>query len=445
MKNLMRNENAEVYYKEYGDKILFLNAKNGAWGILKNEENIREQIFERSRFYKELLEMDFFIQENLIEKPALDTMNLFIIDTTDKCNLRCEYCSAEASAQGKSLTLEIAVGAFRNFLGIKNINSCVTIEFSGGEPLLNFSLIEQIVPIYKEIAKANGVSLSFTIQTNGTLLTEKVVDFLVGAGFTIGISIDGSEKWNINRRFENQRPAFNSVDNNIKYLIDNNIPFSILSVVWSPSQYRAILEYADKTGIKNIRVNPMSEIGRGKRRESKEILEYSYKEYAEAYLEFAKRIILDPQYAGIREANLTNYLWSLLLWQPHMCFRSPCGAGRNQLHLTAYGEIFPCQDLRSIQDKKICDWDEVDIAARIREHDRCNQMATRDVDKQAGCKECAWRRYCGTCQRELITAKKDENGQISLCKFNNMVLEGLIWLMDAHEERVLQYLGVNVK
>lgn len=445
MKNLMRSEKADVYYKEHGDKVLFLNAKNGAWGILKNNGDISEQTFEKSRFYKGLQEMDFFSQEELIEKPALNTMNLFIIDTTDRCNLRCEYCSAEASAYGKSLTLEIAIEAFDNFLNMKNINSCVTVEFSGGEPLLNISLIEQIVPIYKRMSKEKGITLNFSIQTNGTLLTKEIVDFLVEAEFTIGISIDGPEKWNVSRRFEDKKPAFNRVDNNIRYLIDNHIPFSTLSVVWNPDQYRDILDYADKTGIKNIRVNPMSEIGRGKQHTNMKILEYNYKKFAEAYLEFAKTIILDSRFSGIHEANLTNYLWSLLLWQPHMCFRAPCGAGRNQLHLTAYGEIFPCQDLRSIQDEKICNWNDKDIAAKISKHDRCNQMTARDVDKQEGCKTCAWRRYCGTCQRELITARKDENGQISLCKFHNMVLEGLIWLMDAHEEAVLQYLEVNVK
>ncbi|WP_366524079.1 SPASM domain-containing protein [Lagierella sp.] len=128
-----------------------------------------------------------------------------------------------------------------------------------------------------------------------------------------------------------------------------------------------------------------------------------------------------------------------------MCFRNPCGAGKNQLHLSAYGEFFPCQDWKSINDYKICDIFNIkhSLNSHIKNHYRCQLLTKKNYENNKEmCKDCEWIAYCGTCPREIYTHKKNEK-KIGLCLFNNLVYEELCWLIYKNENDVLKYLEVN--
>jgi len=130
------------------------------------------------------------------------------LEVTQKCNLRCEYCCygdcypQARSYGGKTMSFSVARMVIDDTLSKKCEG--VSIGFYGGEPLLEFHLINKIVEYANEKASAKGIDISYTISTNGTLLTDDIIHFFVAHNVSVSISIDGPrETHDRNRVFKN--------------------------------------------------------------------------------------------------------------------------------------------------------------------------------------------------------------------------------------------------
>jgi uncharacterized protein len=121
-----------------------------------------------------------------------------VLDTTEDCNFRCRYCVYEdrygtwRKRSKRTMEWEVARRAIDDFLDHSDYYGSLAqtggIAFYGGEPLLNFPLIEQCVAYVRRKVK-NGPP--FHVTTNGSLLTGKIAEFLASEGFRISISLDG--------------------------------------------------------------------------------------------------------------------------------------------------------------------------------------------------------------------------------------------------------------
>jgi len=120
-------------------------------------------------------------------------MNL-VLNLTEHCNLRCSYCYYRTSPQVSVMTkatLEQAIDfAFARMQFLKQ--NWLNITFFGGEPLLEAELMMYGVHYAKSRAP-QGMRLQFAINTNGTLLTENILDFLQQQHFRIYLSLDGPQ------------------------------------------------------------------------------------------------------------------------------------------------------------------------------------------------------------------------------------------------------------
>jgi len=109
---------------------------------------------------------------------------------THRCNLNCQYCFESAYPERESdMSLDNARAALRLFPE----DSDMSISFFGGEPLLQFDLIRQIVGDAERMAADRKVNISFHITTNGTLLTREISEFLDAHGFSMIVSLDGEK------------------------------------------------------------------------------------------------------------------------------------------------------------------------------------------------------------------------------------------------------------
>lgn len=117
-------------------------------------------------------------------------LKYLVLWITERCNLSCKYCYAKSNISDKSMDFYIAKRA------LDKLNDNSTVILAGGEPLLNFDLIEKICTYIRKHKK--GIKIN--IQSNGTLLTESIGKKLREFGVGIGISLDGMPKVNdINR------------------------------------------------------------------------------------------------------------------------------------------------------------------------------------------------------------------------------------------------------
>jgi uncharacterized protein len=126
--------------------------------------------------------------------------NQILLSVTNKCNLRCKYCcygNAYTQRGGRQhnqnemslKTAELAVMQFLNRSQFMHV-----ISFYGGEPLLNFKLIRHVVSFSRDYAKKIGKNPFFLITTNGTLLSDEIVDFIVDNNIVVHISIDADKE-----------------------------------------------------------------------------------------------------------------------------------------------------------------------------------------------------------------------------------------------------------
>ncbi|UQT33316.1 radical SAM protein [Parabacteroides distasonis] len=129
---------------------------------------------------------------NTLKQNIDNTLSELTLNITETCNFRCKYCFFNKKIEesySKSMSLKTAKKAVDFYF--KNSNNCNhQISFIGGEPLLKFNLIKKIV----EYIKTFNNKVSFTIITNGSLLKEDILNYLIENMFHITISFDGEKE-----------------------------------------------------------------------------------------------------------------------------------------------------------------------------------------------------------------------------------------------------------
>ena len=193
------------------------------------------------------------ITEDVIKDSVSDVKHI-VFEVTENCNLRCKYCifgnlyiEKQSKEQNKDLNIDLAKKIIDYVLSqvLTHPLPLFSISFFGGEPLLRFSFIEEVVHYVKE--KWPNQIFRFGMTTNAVLI-DKYMDFLVQNDFFILLSLDGNENDNIYRTYKNKKPSFkkvfeNSVALKNKYpsYFENNVQFN--AVVHSKSNTADIKDF----------------------------------------------------------------------------------------------------------------------------------------------------------------------------------------------------------
>ena len=112
------------------------------------------------------------------------------LNLTFNCNLTCDYCFIRKKNPRDRMTFSTAKNAI-DLLMSRAAYPTVNITLIGGEPLLEFELIKQIVPYALESAMKRNLGVSWAVTTNGTLINEKILEFFARYNINMMVSIDG--------------------------------------------------------------------------------------------------------------------------------------------------------------------------------------------------------------------------------------------------------------
>ena len=115
------------------------------------------------------------------------------------CNLRCEYCFASTGDFGegrKLMPLETGKQAIDFLLKHSANRKNLELDFFGGEPLMNFEVVKQVVAYARSKEQEYGKHFRFTITTNGMLLNDDNIDFINKEMSNVVLSIDGRKAVN---------------------------------------------------------------------------------------------------------------------------------------------------------------------------------------------------------------------------------------------------------
>jgi len=166
-------------------------------------------------------------------KYQIANLKQLIFETTESCNLQCKYCGYGEfyndydKRENKNLSVENALKLINYLIPLwqsdfnTSSNKHIYISFYGGEPLLNFTFIQQIVE-YIEKINISTIRFIFSMTTNGTLL-KKYMKYLVEKDFNLMISLDGNRDNNAYRLDKSGKSSFVHILKNIN-LLQNNYP-----------------------------------------------------------------------------------------------------------------------------------------------------------------------------------------------------------------------------
>ena len=192
---------------------------------------------------------DYFIHEDICCELMLTT----------NCNLFCKYCIAQ-DIDKNAMSIDCGESAVDMFVSLGEGAKNIEFVFTGGEPLLNFATLENIVAYSDSKSREFSMNPLFVVKTNGTLIDEKVIALFKKYGVKAVISIDGLPEYhNENRTSYNGKPTQEIIVKNIQELQKNSIPCSA-SLTVHPIFAKHIIhnvQYLYGLGLNDIDIGPV--------------------------------------------------------------------------------------------------------------------------------------------------------------------------------------------
>lgn len=330
--------------------------------------------------------------------------DLHIFVVTNQCNLQCIYCQAQDHRAAKKGMMSIETGRKAIDIALQSPNHHLTFEFQGGEPLLNFPVIRQMIA-YAEQRKGQK-QIDFTLVSNFSLLTEDMADYLLAHQVAICTSLDGPEEIHTKNRLSlNGRSSYQAMWHGRQILTERGYVPSAIQTTTRHSLGRAkeIIEEYRKEGQHSIFLRPLTPLGFAKSDWQK--IGYTAEEFLQFYREALQEIIqLNLKGIPFVEQHATFFLRKMLagVADNYMELRSPCGAAFGQLAYYYDGSIYTCDEARMVAeagspafrlgDVFTSSYREL-LSSRV-----CKAAAEASVlETLPDCCDCVYQPYCGAC------------------------------------------------
>jgi uncharacterized protein len=337
-----------------------------------------------------------FIDDTPLSAPPLRALSLAI---AQKCNLGCTYCYAQQGEFGgpaKNMELADALRAVDLLVGAAEPEARLNLAFLGGEPLVNRKVLRAATQRAVELANGRGARITFSITTNGTLLTEDDGRFFEEHGFAVTISIDGpKEAHDALRPFKGGGGSFDAVMKRAAPLLKMQQRMQVSArVTVTPGNLvlRRTLDMLIAAGFHSVGFSPMLSAPTGAGEMQSEDLELMLGEMIDCGRQFERASRSGQRYPF---ANMVNAMREIHrgTHRPY-----PCGAGAGYLGVSADGELAACHRFVGDDEGAMGSLDDgVDLTRQA------DWLAARHVHRQEPCQSC-WARYLcgGGCHHEVI-------------------------------------------
>jgi uncharacterized protein len=336
------------------------------------------------------------IDDSPLAPPPIHALSLAV---AQKCNLGCSYCYAQQGdfgAAAKNMSHEDARRAVELLVGGADPGARLNIAFLGGEPLVNRAVLQAATRHAAQLAQARGNPLTFSITTNGTLLTEADAMFFEEHAFAVTISMDGPrEAHDALRSYKNGRGSFDRIMDRVRPLLSGQRRMQVsarVTVTPANLQLRRTLDQFVAAGFHSVGFSPMLSAPSGKGEMQADELQVMLAEMIDCGREFERRTLAGERYPF---ANLVNALKEIGrgTHRPY-----PCGAGAGYLGVSADGDFAACH--RFVGDETGAMGT---LAGGVDRERQAKWLAERHVHAQQPCSGC-WARYLcgGGCHHEVI-------------------------------------------
>jgi len=340
-------------------------------------------------------------------KNESNVIKALCLHVAHTCNLNCSYCFAsQGKYQGHRalMTFEVGKQAFDFLIANSGTRKNLEVDFFGGEPLMNWDVVKQLVEYARSVEKEAGKNFRFTLTTNGVLIDDEVIDFCNREMSNVVLSLDGRKEINDLFRVDHEgRGSYDNIVPKFKHFVEkrggkdyymrgtfthNNVDFT-----------NDIFHMAD-LGFTELSMEPVVCPPDDPYALTKEDLPKLFEQY-----EILAKEMIRRKKAG---NGFTFYHYMLDLQNGPCIYKriTGCGSGTEYMAVTPWGDLYPCHQF--VGDPKFLlgnIWDGVTNKPCQDSFRSCNAYAREE------CRDCWARMYCsGGCAANSYHATGDIHG-----------------------------------
>ncbi len=367
-----------------------------------------QEVREARREIDQLIDDELlFSRDNFKEgysPPKNRILKALCLHLAHDCNLRCVYCFAGQGFYGgdsELMSFEVGKAALDFVIERSEGRKKLDIDFFGGEPLLNFGVLKQLVEYGYERGQKEGKELLFTVTTNAVLLNPDVEKYLRDNRICAVLSLDGvPEVHNKTRIFPNGEGSYDIVAGNISRYIqtapDDNYYIRGTFTHNNPNFTKDALHMAD-LGAKNISLEPVVGKPDEKYALREEDLPYVCEEYENLARALLKRA-LNGEPVNFFHFNIDLNGGPCL---PRRLYG--CGAGYEYLAVAPNGDIYPCHQFVGQEDLRLGS-----VLGDFKTNSFVDNLSKCYVYNREECDSCWAKFYCsGGCHANAYNLNND--------------------------------------
>lgn len=418
------------------DELLFLELLNKQFIYFKRD---KEAITRKAIKYRTK-------KQFLYTGPVL---HIFVVTT--RCQHKCHYCQITPQSEKAvdyDMTPEIACKSVEMMMQAPS--ESLTVEFQGGETLLAFDIVKEVVLYSKELNETAGKELEFVLATSLVDITLEQLAFIKEHNINLSTSLDGPEELhNKNRPIHSQNTYKKFIEG---YELSKNIvgadrvsPLLTLSRDSLENIDAIIKEYQD-IGQNSISLRALSPYGFAVKTQSK--IGYSADKYINFYLNTLDKII-DMNLNGtyFREEYATLMLRRIFTPYStgYVDLQSPSGAGINAMVYYYNGDVYPADEARMLAEMGDTNFRLGSVLENSYSdiyNSKPLEVIVQDscAESLAGCSDCAYLPYCGCDPLFNYVTQGDHYGNRTtsdFCKKQTAIYQYLFNFIRNKDEKVL--------
>ncbi|WP_010233515.1 thioether cross-link-forming SCIFF peptide maturase [Clostridium arbusti] len=388
----------------------------------------KEEIAEAYEEIKELVDEEVLYSKDLYEEIARTStkgksyIKALCLNIAHDCNLKCKYCFAEEGEyKGCRMLMSPEVGKKSIDFVIEHSGprNNIEVDLFGGEPLMAFDTVKEIVEYAKEQEKLHNKNIRFTMTTNATLLNDEIMKYADENMGNIVLSIDGRKEVNDNVRVRaDGSGCYDTILPKIKKMVDmrdkNKQYYARGTFTRNNTDFFEDVKHMADLGFKEISIEPVVLPDDNPLSIREEDLDTIFQQYDKLYDEMLKRH---------KEGNEFKFYHFNINLQGGPCVYkriSGCGAGHEYVAITPDGDVYPCHQFVGNKDFKLGTIFDGNLNEKI-----SNDFKEAHIYNKPKCIDCWARFYCsGGCQANNYNFNKDFNVPYEIgCKMQKKRIE----------------------
>lgn len=379
-----------------------------------------------------LFTADVYEGKNFNFKARNTVVKALCLHIAHTCNLNCEYCFAsQGKYHGERALMSFEVGKQAIDFLIANSGSRhnLEVDFFGGEPLMNFDVVKQIVAYARSIEKEHNKNFRFTLTTNGMLIDDDVIEFANKECHNVVLSLDGRKEIHDNlRKSINGKGSYDIIVPKFQKFVKmrgNKGYYMRGTFTHNNTDFTNDIFHMADLGFTELSMEPVVCKPTDKYALTESDLPTLYEQYEILAKEMLKRK---------KEGKpITFYHYMIDLKGGPCIYKriSGCGSGTEYLAVTPWGELFPCHQF--VGDSK---YSMGDVWKGVTNTEMQNCFKCQNAYAREKCKDCWAKLYCsGGCSANAYHATGSIEGVYDYgCKLFKKRMECAIWLKVCENE-----------